>query len=199
VADPDRLGRALAAIDAVNAEDPNRIEVRGESRPKELAHAELVSEWVIALDPNASEALLLAARAHHIRRWAIPRSDHPLGRAGYHAWRRALQALHADEAGRILHCAGYSENTIGRVQDLVRKRGLGRDPEVQVLEDALCLVFLETQFAALAGRLDDEKSLDVTRKTLAKMSPAAIQRAGEIELGEAERALLARASERPLP
>jgi hypothetical protein len=199
VADPDRLGRALAAIDAVNAEDPNRIDVRGESRPKELAHAELVSEWVIALDPNASEALLLAARAHHIRRWAIPRSDHPLGRTGYHAWRRALQALHADEAGRILQRVGYSENTIGRVQDLVRKRGLGRDPEVQVLEDALCLVFLETQFAALAGRLDDEKSLDVTRKTLAKMSPAAIQRAGEIELGEAERVLLARASERPLP
>jgi len=199
VADSDRLGRALAAIDAVNAEDPNRIDVRGESRPKELAHAELVSEWVIALDPNASEALLLAARAHHIRRWAIPRSDHPLGRAGYHAWRRALQALHADEAGRILQRAGYSENAIGRVQDLVRKRGLGRDPEVQVLEDALCLVFLETQFAALAGRLDDEKSLDVTRKTLAKMSPAAIQRAGEIELGEAERVLLARASERPLP
>jgi hypothetical protein len=199
VADPDRLRRALAAIDAVNAQDPNRIDVRGETRPKELAHAELVSEWVSALDPNASEALLLAARAHHIRRWAIPRSEHPTGRVGYHAWRRALQALHANEVGRILEQAGYSDGTIGRVKDLVRKKGLGRDSEVQVLEDALCLVFLETQFAALAGRLDDEKTLDVTRKTLAKMSPAAILRSREIELGEAERALLARASEPSLP
>ena len=84
------------------------------------------------------------------------------------------------------------------MKDLIRKRGLGHDPEVQVLEDALCLVFLETQFAALAGRLDDEKALDITRKTLAKMSPAAIARAGEIDLGEAERVLLARATEGPL-
>jgi hypothetical protein len=192
------LRRALAAIDAVNAKDPNQIEVRGQNRPKELAHAELVSEWVSALDRDASEALRLAARAHHIRRWAIPRSAHPMGRAGYHAWRRALQSLHADEAGRLLEQLGYDEGTIARVKDLIRKRGLGHDPEVQVLEDALCLVFLETQFAALAGRLDDEKALDITRKTLAKMSPAAIARAGEVDLGEAERVLLARATEGPL-
>src|SRR3972149_1174834 len=58
-----RFHRAIAAIDVANAEDPNRITVRGTSRQKEQAHAELVTEWVRRLRPGASEALLLAARA----------------------------------------------------------------------------------------------------------------------------------------
>jgi hypothetical protein len=79
------------------------------------------------------------------------------------------------------------------VQDLVRKRGLGRDPEVQALEDALCLVFLETQLAEIASRMPDEKLLDVLRKTLRKMSPAAKALASGLELGARERDLLERA------
>ena len=46
-------------------------------RPKEQAHAEMMSEWVARLDPDADEAQLLAARAHHLRRWAIPRAELP--------------------------------------------------------------------------------------------------------------------------
>ncbi len=195
MADADRLRRALAAIDARNADDPQRIQVRGELRPKELAHAELASQWVTRLRPDAGEALRLAARAHHLRRWAIPRADYPEGRAGYHRWRKALQALHAEEAGRVLAACGYGEAEIARVQALVTKRGLGRDPEVQVLEDALCLVFLETQFADLAERLEPEKLLDVTRKTLRKMSPEAIEAARGLPLDPASAEWLRRAAE----
>ena len=78
--DDERFRRAIAAIDASNADDPNRITVRGEERPKELAHSELVTAWVHRLDPHASEPLLLAARAHHVRRWTIPRASYPTGR-----------------------------------------------------------------------------------------------------------------------
>ena len=191
--DAERLRRALAAIDAANAGDPHRLRVRGESRPKELAHAELVSEWVARLAPDPGEALLLAARAHHLRRWAIPRSEYPAGRRGYLRWRRALQVLHAREATAILTAEGYDESTIRRVQDLVQKKHLGRDAEVQILEDALCLVFLETQLHDLGAQLDDEKLLGVLRKTLRKMSPDAIQRAEELPLDAAGRALLQRA------
>ncbi|MCZ6784479.1 MAG: DUF4202 domain-containing protein [Proteobacteria bacterium] len=193
--DDERLRRALAAIDEANAGDPNRIEVRGASRPKEVAHAELVSEWVERLRPNASEALRLAARAHHVQRWTIPRSDHPEGRLGYHRWRTALQRFHAEKAGEILAGVGYDAATIERVQNLVQKRDLGRDPEVQALEDALCLVFLETQLRELAERLDEVRLLDVLRKTLAKMSPAAIECAGALALAPAARACLQRAME----
>ena len=194
--DPERLRRALEAIDAANAADPNRLRVRGALRPKELAHAELVSEWVEKLRPDPSEALRLAARAHHLRRWAIPRSEYPAGRAGYLRWRVALQELHAREAGEILASVGYGPELVARVGELVRKRGLGRDPEVQALEDALCLVFLETQFHDLAGRLEEEKLLDVTRKTLRKMSPEAAREALALPLEPADRALLERALSR---
>jgi hypothetical protein len=193
VGDADRLRRALAAIDAANAGDPQRLRVRGELRPKELAHAELVSEWVARLAPDPGEALRLAARAHHLRRWTIPRSEYPAGRRGYLRWRRALQVLHAREVAAILTAEGYDESTIRRVQDLVQKKRLGRDAEVQILEDALCLVFLETQLHDLGAQLDDEKLLSVLRKTLRKMSPDAIQRAGELPLDAADRALLQRA------
>lgn len=196
--DTERLRKTLAAIDAANADDPNRLVVRGESRPKELAHAELASEWVETLCPGASDALRLAARAHHLRRWEIPRSEYPEGRAGYHRWRVALQAHHAREAARILEADGWDPDTVARVQAIVRKKNLGRDPEVQVLEDALCLVFLETQFHDLTARLDEEKVVDVTRKTLRKMSPVAVERALGLPLDAADRALLERARAEPL-
>ncbi len=188
--DPSRLTRALAAIDVANADDPKVLRVRGEERPKELAHAELASEWVRALLPDASEALVLAARAHHVRRWEIPRTEYPEGRTGYLRWRRALQEHHAKILRHILEETGYDDATALRAADLVRKRGLGRDPEAQALEDALCLVFLETQFGELADRLEEEKLLDVTRKTLRKMSADAIARARQLPLSERDRARL---------
>jgi hypothetical protein len=185
-----RLARAFAAIDGANAGDPNRLVVRGEELPKELAHAELVTEWVRRLEPGAGDALLLAARAHHLRRWTIPRASYPEGRSGYLRWRKALHEQHARDVGAILTDVGYDEPTIARVQDLVRKRGLGRDAEVQVLEDALCLVFVETQLMDLAARVDADKMVDVVRKTLVKMSPRAIALAGELDLPPEARDLL---------
>jgi len=191
--DDERFRSAIASIDARNDADPNQIHVRGRLRPKELAHAELATEWIERLVPTPSEALLLAARAHHLRRWAIPRADYPAGRAGYHRWRRALQQLHADEVGDILDAHGYDPATIARVGDLVRKKGLGRtaDSELQALEDALCLVFLETQLASTAAKLDDrEKTIDVLQRTAVKMSAEAISLAGDLPLQSDERALL---------
>ena len=165
--------------------------MRGETRPKELAHAELMSAWVETLDPAASEALRLAARAHHVRRWEIPRSSRPEGRRGYLEWRVALHDHHAQTTARILEDAGYDAALIERVGTILRKRGLGRDPEVQTFEDALCLVFLETQLAATASKLDDrEKAIDVLRRTAAKMSPEALALAQELQLEPEERLLL---------
>ena len=188
----DRFDRAIVAIDAANADDPNTILVHGEPRPKELAHAQLVSTWVVTLRPDASESLRLAARAHHLRRWTVPRSSYPTGRGGYLRWRRDLHEQHAREVGEILAGVGYDDATITRVQDLVRKRGLGKDSEVQILEDALCLVFLETQFHDLAARLDAETLDGVIDKTLKKMSPAAIARVADLDLTSADRAKLTR-------
>lgn len=198
----ERFHQAVAAIDAANADDPTTIEVHGEVRPKELAHAELMTAWVRRLRPDAGEALLLAARAHHLRRWTMPRSDYPEGRAGYLRWRRDLHDRHAGEVGRILTGVGYDEGTVARVQALVAKRdqparGVAADPDARAMEDALCLVFVETQFRALAERLDDEKMVDVVRRTLRKMSPEGVAAALDLPLDERDRALIERAASAP--
>jgi hypothetical protein len=195
---PDRLTAALAAIDAANADDPNTLAVDGVERPKELAHAEMMTRWVRALAPGCSDEQLIAARAHHLRRWAIPRHDYPPGRAGYLRWRSALRRQHAEDVAGIMRAAGYHDGEIERVQAIVRKHGLGRDPEVQVHEDALCLVFLETQFDALAAQLDDDdKMIDILRKTAGKMSPAGLAAAGQVPLSPDGAALLGRALDGP--
>jgi Domain of unknown function (DUF4202) len=175
---PGDLNAAFALIDAANAEDPGG---------KELRDARLAVEWVRRLREAPSEELLLAARAHHVR-------------AGYLKWKRALQDHHAAVAAPLLQQAGYGDGVVERVQDIVRKRGLGRegaagDADVQTLEDALCLVFLETQLASLAARLDDDKMVDVLAKSLHKMSEAGRAAALEVApaLSDRERALVAAA------
>lgn len=200
MADPDwadrfgpRCAAAVAAIDAANAEDPVAVVVDGVARPKEVVHAEAMTAWLERLDPEAGEAQHLAARAHHLRRWASPRSSFPEGRAGYLRWRAEQKRRHAREVGDILAGCGYDEATIERVGQIIRKEGLGRDPQVQVHEDALCLVFLELQAADVAPDLGADKTVAVLAKTAAKMSERGLAEAAALDLPDGVRALLDRA------
>lgn len=188
-----KLAAALAAIDAANADDPHTIVVDGAVRPKEQAHAELMTEWVRLLDPGASDAQIVAARAHHLRRWALPRSDYPEGRAGYLRWRTALGKRHAAEVAGIVGDVGYDEAFAADVSAIVAKRGLGTDPRVQAHEDALCLVFLQTQLEDLADKLGHDRMAEVLSRTLSKMSPTARQTAQNLDLSPRAATLLASA------
>jgi hypothetical protein len=190
---PERLAEAIAAIDEANSADPNELVHRGRRRPKELLHAELMTQWVTALDPDADEAQLLAARAHHFRRWTSPRSEFPEGRAGYLRWRTRAKQRHADEVGAVLAAHGYDDATIARVGSIIRKEGLRSDPAVQTHEDALCLVFLDTQLDDLADRLGDEEVVEVLAKTVPKLSPRGFDAVGQLELSERGADLVQRA------
>jgi len=189
-----RFDAAIAAIDRVNATDPNQVTASGELRPKELVHADVVTRWVRRLRPDAGELLLLAARGHHLRRWQSPRQSYPEGRAGYLRWRRDLSERQAAELGELLAAAGYRPDEVERVRNIVRKRGLGNDEDVQALEDALCLTFLELQLNELADRTEEPKMIEILRKTMAKMSPGAIGLASELPLGPDGARLLAQAA-----
>lgn len=188
---------ALAAIDAVNATDDRVLMVRGEAKPKALGEGELASAWLAALRPGAPVALQLAVRGHHLRRWAIARTALPEGRRGYLRWRQQLKAVHAETAAEILAPLGWDADTIARVQQLVRKEGLGRDPDTQTLEDVICLVFLETQLLDLAAKLDEDHMVSVLQKTLPKMSEEGRRVALSLELPAAAAALVGRALEEP--
>lgn len=143
LADAGRFEAALRRFDEENACDPNRETADGLTQPRELLYARRLSDWVLRLCPNASEALRLAARCQHLCRWEIPRNSYPMTRAGYLQWRATLKKFHAHKAGDILRELGYPEDMIRRVQDLNLKKNFPSDPETCVLEDALCLVFLQ--------------------------------------------------------
>ena len=185
---------AVAAIDAANAGDPTSVMVRGAAHPLAQVHGVLAAEWMADLHPGASGAWLLAARAHHLRRWELARSEYPEGRAGYLRWKRDQRARHGRDIAALLAEVGYDDDTIATVQALVRRDSLVADPGAQAVEDVACLVFLETQLADVAGKLSHDHLVNVLRKSLAKMTPAAQQAAGRIPLTDAQRAILAEAA-----
>jgi len=171
IADLERFNAAIARFDAANADDPTTEVFQGVVYPKELLYAQRITAWLDNIAPDAPEALRLAVRCQHIQRWTIPRHTYAMDRHGYLRWRTTLAKFHADTAAAILRDVGYDDATIQRVQTLLRKERLKRDPEVQCLEDVICLVFLEHYLAAFATQHDEVKVLDILRKTWTKMSP----------------------------
>jgi hypothetical protein len=171
----DRFRAAIQRFDTANAADPNREpDAAGTEQPRELLYAQRMTEMLDRFAPEASEAVRLAVRSQHIRRWEIPRDSYPRTPEGYKAWRTRLMDFHADTAGAILREAGYEEETIARVRSLLRKERLKRDPETQLLEDIIALVFLEHYLAGFVGghaEYDEAKFADILHKTWLKMSP----------------------------
>lgn len=192
-----RFQQALQRFDEANAQDPNLETAEGQPSPRELLYARRLSDWVIRLAPDASEALRLAARCQHLRRWEVPRDTYPTDRAGYLRWRRDLRQFHARLSAEILADVGYDTPLIDRVRSLNLKENLGQDPELQILEDALCLVFLQFQFADLATRTDEQKMVNAVRKSWAKMSAAGHAAALSLSYGPTEQRILNQALAAP--
>ena len=161
--------KALREIDRFNSQDPRQRVVDGIAHPQELAYSKLLTEWVLKLDPNASAALRIAACGQHISRWTVPRAEYPADRSGYLRWREDLKAFHANKVGGILRDVGYEKEFIQRVKSLVLKKNIKKDPDAQTLEDALCLVFFETQFMTLMEKTPVDKMKSLVRKTWKKM------------------------------
>jgi len=188
-----RFQTAIERFDAANAEDPN-IEIHeGKAYPKELLYARRMTEALSRLEPNAPESVRLTVRSQHICRWKIPRRDYPRDRDGYRKWRTELGRFHAETAGKILRETGYDEPTIQRVQSLLRKERLKADPDTQLLEDVICLVFLEYYSAEFIQEHDEPKLLNIFRRTWSKMSPRGQRAALQLNLPAPVRAIVEKA------
>ncbi len=161
---------ALERFNQLNAQDPTLLEVDGEMRPRELVGAERLEAWVYRVVPEPSTALRLAARCQHLQRFAMPRTDYPEGRVGYLKWRKDLSKRHADLAALTLREVGLDEDTVTQVRAIVLKQDLKSNPDAQAMEDALCLSFLEHEYATFATKHPDEKVIDIVDKTWCKMS-----------------------------
>jgi hypothetical protein len=195
MSDTDRFQRVIRSIDQANGEDPNSEVVDGVAQPKEQLYGMRMQKWVEELDPGASEALRIAARSQHIRRWKIPRSDYPMDRKGYLRWRTTLYAFHADRASEILRAQEYDAETIEHVRTLLQKRNLRTDTDVQTLEDAAALVFLVHHLDDFLKRDDigEEKAIDIIRKTWKKMTKRGHEAASALTLSDESTALLEKA------
>lgn len=188
----DRFQAAIGAFDEANSGDPRLVADGGSERPAELVYAERMTRCLHDFAPGSVEPVRLAARSQHICRWMIPRSEYPMDRRGYHRWRKRLAAFHAGKAGGILEQAGYDEGVIGKVRDLLEKRHLGSDPDAQLLEDVTCLVFLEFYLESFSRKHEEAKLAGILKKTWAKMSPRARDKALELDLSPECRELIGR-------
>lgn len=193
VTDDVRFREAIRHFDELNASDPHRELADGVPRPRELLNAERLSHWVMILAPDASEALRLASRCQHLCRWMIPRSSCEMTRPGYLKWRSDLKRFHAEKSSAVLHAVGYDSELIAQVSDLNLKKNFPSDPASRILEDALCLLFLQFQLTELATKTEDEKVINALRKSWNKMTPAGHAQALQLCYGERERGLITRA------
>ncbi|MDP2143491.1 MAG: DUF4202 domain-containing protein [Gallionella sp.] len=181
---------AIAAFDKANAEDPNKEVADGKEYPKELLYAQRMTEMQERYAPEASEAVKLACRAQHIQRWKSPRSDYPMDKKGYMLWRTNLYKFHAETAGALMKQVGYDDEMVDRVKTIVGKKELKTNPETQLMEDVVDLVFIEHYmlgFAAQKSDYDEAKWILIIKKTWDKMSERAHEfaLAGKIKLPEA--------------
>ncbi len=195
-----RFERAIALFDAANGADPRRdVGADGKPCPRELLYAQRMTEMLDRYAPDAPEAARLAVRAQHIERWKTPRESYPMDRNGYLQWRTYLYTFHAETAGRLMREAGYDDAMIERVKKAIGKRGRKVNPDTQLVEDVIDLVFIEHYMLEFVGQKPDyseEKWLDIIRKTWDKMSaPAhAFALSGKLRLPEPLVPLITRAT-----
>ena len=188
-----KFEQAIRNIDQKNAEDPHTEVYKEIEYPKELLYSERMSQKLLNFQPDASEELQLAARAQHICRWKYPRDTYPMDRPGYLKWRQELKTKHAEITADILREIGYDEEFIQRVSFLIQKKRIKKDKESQVMEDVVCLVFLQYYFEDFAEQHEEEKILDIIRKTWGKMSAEGHEAALKLPLSPESLALIKKA------
>lgn len=189
----EKLQRAFDAFDAYNAKDPHTELSEGAAVPKELLYGRRMTKKLNEYNPTSPEYLQLAARCQHIGRWEIPRSSYPMDRKGYLQWRSAEKLHHVKIAEPILREIGYDQQVIEKVKFLLLKKELATNADTQLLEDVVCLVFIQYYLEDFAAQHDDEKVIDILRKTIKKISPRCLEEASKLKISERMQGMLLQA------
>lgn len=188
-----QFNKAIQLFDEANSKDPFDELVDGKSFPKELLYAQRMSDQLNRFTSDASESVQLAVRCQHICRWEIPRDSYEMNRTGYLTWRRDLAKFHAKKASEILTEVGYDINMIEKVQFLLQKKQLKKNEETQLLEDVICLVFLNFYFEKFSSKYAENKLIDIIQKTWAKMSEKGHEAALKLNFSDSALALIKKA------
>lgn len=186
----NRLENVIDALDQRHREDPHVVDVDSEPVAAELLYAQRMTTWLITLTQAPGECLQIAVRAQHLQRWQVPRDEYPEGRVGYLTWRRDQGMRAGDTTAQLMREAGYPAEDAERVSTIINKKGLGRDADVQALEDCACLVFLENYFADFSRKVEHDHMVRIVQKTWRKMSPQAHELALGLPMSPASAALV---------
>lgn len=193
----EQLEKAYAAFDSYNSFDPNKEKFKGVFYSKEFLYAARMTEKLKEYAPDSDEYVQLAVRCQHIGRWEIPRSSYPMNRVGYLQWRSQLALHHAQIAEKILTECGYAADTIEKVKFLLQKKQLHQNPDTQLLEDVICLVFVQYYLGPFAEMHEDQKVIDILKKTLKKISSRAIEEVVKIPVSGKVKTLIQKAAATP--
>ncbi|NQY10473.1 MAG: DUF4202 domain-containing protein [Flavobacteriales bacterium] len=164
------IEEGIKAFDAANSKDPKTIEINGKYIPFELAFSDRLTMWIGRLTQSPSDALLLAARCQHIERWTKPRDSYPTGKTGYLNWRSDLKIYHAERSTEILKSLDFESDLIEQVSIINQKKAIKLNEDAQLMEDALCLEFLDFQLERFSKKYDDDKLITILKKSWKKMS-----------------------------
>ncbi|QQR81042.1 MAG: DUF4202 family protein [Deltaproteobacteria bacterium] len=98
---------------------------------------------------------------------------YPEGSKGYHEYRYAQSKLSADFVEKKLREENFSPERLKKIRSIMMNRDVSPFPEGQVLEDALCLAFLEIKFEGYIPEWGEDKYIRILQNTLVKMSEKA--------------------------
>jgi Domain of unknown function (DUF4202) len=169
--DDARWRAALDRLAGHHDADPRMIERDGAVITWSRDYHARVLAWVDRLEPGAPLHVRLAAFAQHLRRWESPRAAYPAGGEGYKRWRAAAGLRQAELAVRELAALGYPAELLARMRAVMLKQRLRADPDAALLEDAVCLRFVEDELAEFARGRERDPVVRIIRKTWDKMSP----------------------------
>ncbi len=189
-----QLEKAYASFDSYNSMDPNKEKFNGVLYSKEFLYAARMTEKLKEYAADSDEYVHLVVRCQHIGRWEIPRSSYPMNRTGYLQWRSQLALHHAQVAEKILTECGYDTDTIDKVKFLLQKKQLHQNPDTQLLEDVICLVFVQYYLEPFAALHEDEKVIDILKKTLKKISSRGIEEVLKISVSDKVKTLIQKAA-----
>lgn len=174
-----RIAVAIERFSNIGSLDPRLVVWEGREAPRQLVESTCLTHFIGTLETHPSEALRLAAHCQHLRRFAFPRRGFPEGRVGYLAWRKEAARRSSEQAADILRSVGIPEPIIDHVKAIVTKRERQLYPDVQTMEDALCLTFFRLDASEFALKHDAAAVARILTRTWQKMS----ERGKSIALG----------------
>ena len=94
--------------------------------------------------------------------------------------------------GELMAASGYRSEDIERVWSLIKKKQLKVDADAQMLEDVICVAFLEHNLPSFMTQVDEEKLAGILAKTWKRMSEHGHKYALQLQLPQGVAELLER-------